>query len=142
MQQTSISKNLYKIFLVFTKYLPITLALVFIANLFCNYYKIQIPILSYIGGVSFTFIGLLYLIAEVFKFCHLFKIPLHYVTIGNLIGIIDSYGMIPVDNVIMGRVYFLITGIALITYIWFMYKNRNKPKIDHIKQLCDNYCDC
>jgi hypothetical protein len=40
----------------------------------------------------------------------------------------------------MYRIYFTLTGIMVVAYIWFMYKNRNNPKIDHIKQLCDNYC--
>lgn len=142
MHEQSINKYLYKIFLGFTKYIPIILSLVFIAGTICSYFKLSVPIISYFGGVSFLFIILLYLISWVFKFCHLYRIPLHYVTLGNCVGILDGYGLIPLDNAMMSRVYFILTGIAVVVYIWFMYKNRNKPKIDHIKQLCDNYCDC
>ena len=142
MHKSNISKNLYKIFLVFTKYLPLILALLFIANTLLAYYKITLPFIYYFGGTSFIFIILLYLISWVFQFCHLYRIPLYYVTLSNIIGIADSYGLIPLDNLNITRVYFIIAGIAAVAYVWFVYKNRNKPKIDHIKQLCDNYCDC
>ena len=142
MYKPIISKNLYKIFLAFTKYLPLTLAILFVVNIVCAYFKVSIPIIYYFGGTSFIFIILLYLISWVFQFCHLYRIPLHYVTLSNTIGIVDSYGLIPLDNINIARIYFIITGIAAIAYIWFIYKNRNKPKIDHIKQLCDSYCDC
>ena len=142
MREQNINKYLYKIFLTFTKYIPIILSLVFISGTVCSYFELSVPIISYFGGVSFLFIILLYLISLVFKFCHLYRIPLHYVTLGNCVGILDGYGLIPLDNVVISRIYFILTGIAVVIYIWFMYKNRNKPKIDHIKQLCDNYCDC
>ena len=42
----------------------------------------------------------------------------------------------------MLRIYFILFGIMSIAYIWYMYKNRNNPKVDPIKQLCETYCDC
>ena len=136
----NVNKRLYKVFLGFIKYIPSLLALVFISGTTCSYLKLSIPIIAYFGGVSFLFLVLLYLISWVFQFCHLYRIPLYYVTLGNVVGMLDKYGVLPFDNVIMCRIYFILTGIALIVYIWFMYKNRNKPKIDYIKQLCDNCC--
>lgn len=142
MHNSNINKYLYKIFLIVVKYTPTVLALVYIATLVCNYFKIPAIGLTYFGGVSFMFIGLLYLISLVFQFCHLFKIPLYYVTTGNVLGILNKSLSYPVGALMMYRVYFIFTGIALLVYIWFMYKNRNKPKIDHIKKLCDSYSDC
>lgn len=136
----NVNKRLYKVFLGFIKYIPSLLALVFISGTTCSYLKLSVPIIAYFGGVSFLFLVLLYLISWVFQFCHLYRIPLYYVTLGNVVGMLDKYGVLPFDNVIMCRIYFILTGIALIVYIWFMYKNRNKPKIDYIKQLCDNCC--
>jgi hypothetical protein len=136
----NVNKSLYKVFLGFIKYIPSLLALVFISGTTCSYLKLSVPIIAYFGGVSFLFLVLLYLISWVFQFCHLYRIPLYYVTLGNVVGMLDKYGVLPFDNVIMCRIYFILTGIALIVYIWFMYKNRNKPKIDYIKQLCDNCC--
>ncbi len=142
MNNHNISKYLYKIFLVCSKYIPVILSIIFIINVFCAYLKITIPILSYLGGVSFIFIILLYLISVVFQFCYLYRLPIHYITLGNVIGIIDKHFTIPISNVMLFRVYFILFGIMLIAYVWLMYKNRNNPKIDPIKQLCETYCDC
>ena len=42
----------------------------------------------------------------------------------------------------MYRIYFIITGLVIVLFIFIMYKNRNNPKVDPIKQLCETYCDC
>lgn len=142
MHNPTINKYLYKLFLVFVKYLPITLAIIFILNLWYNYHKIYSYIFSYFGGVSFLFLGLLYLISYVFQFCHLYRIPLHYIVIGNGIGTFNKVFQYPIDSIVMYRLYFILTGIALLIYIWFMYKNRNNPKVDRAKQILDKYCEC
>lgn len=136
----NINKRLYKIFLVFIKYIPSMLSLTFLSGTICSYLNITVPLIAYFGGVSLLFILLMYLISWVFQFCYLYRIPLYYVTTGNVVGVLDKYGVLPFDNVVMCRIYFILTGISLIIYIWFMYKNRNKPKIDYIKQLCENCC--
>ena len=100
------------------------------------------PILTYIGGTSLMFILLLYLISFIFKFCYLYRLPLHHITCGNVIGILDKVFKFPISNLGMLRIYFILFGIMLIVYIWYVYKNRNKPKIDYIDNLCETYCDC
>ena len=142
MSQSNINKNLYKIFLGIVKFIPAFLSGVFITNLTLLYLKINIPIFAYLGGVSLSFIVLLYLISWVFKFCHLYRVPLHYVTIVNVVGIIDKWIVFPLSVLALYRIYFILSGIMLIIYIWLMYKNRNNPKVDPIKQLCETYCDC
>lgn len=142
MHNTTINKYLYKIFLICTKYLPITLAVLFVINLICNHYKLSFSFLVYFGGVSFSFLGLLYLMSWVFQFCHLYRIPLYYITIGNIIGVFNKEFPNVIPSIIAVRVYFIITGIMLLIYIWFMYKNRSNPQVDYIKQLCENYCGC
>lgn len=142
MSKSNINKYLYKIFLTCIKYTPLILSILYIINLICNYCGLVIPVLMYFGGVSFIFIGLLYLISWVFQFCHLYRIPLHYVTIGNVVGILNKSFSYPIGTIEMFRLYFIFTGIMLIIYIWFIYKNRNKPKVDHLKRLCDTYSDC
>ena len=125
---SNINKNLYKIFLGCTKYTPITLSVVFVLNLISNRCGIMIPLLSYFGGVSFVFIMLLYLISLVFQFCYLYRIPLYYITAGNIIGIMDKYKLIPLDVLGMYRLYFILTGLAVICYIWLTYKSKHKTR--------------
>ena len=76
----------------------------------------------------------------VFRFCHLYRIPLYYITVITVIASLDSFIGIPFDTLTLYRIYTLITGISIITYIIYVYKNRNKPKIDHLKQICDDFC--
>lgn len=40
----------------------------------------------------------------------------------------------------MYQLYAAITGVFLISWIIYWYTHRNNPKIDYIKQLCDNIC--
>ena len=142
MDNTYLNKTLYKLFLIAIKYIPLIIAMVFVTSITCNYFGYSVPLLSYFGGACYIFIGLLYLISFVFKFCILHRIPLHYVTIGNVFGILTKYCSFSLSTLTMFRIYFILTGIMAIVYIWFMYKNRNKPKVDPIKQLCESYFKC
>lgn len=142
MRNTNINKNLYKIFLSIVKYIPITLSMLFIVHNVLVYLNIITPIILYLGGTSIITIALLYLLSWIFKFCYLYRIPLHYVTIGNGIGIIDSIFSLPISNTGMFRVYFILFGIMAVVYIWYAYKNRHNPKVDPLDKLCETYCDC
>lgn len=142
MSNANINKNLYKIFLSVVKYIPIILSLVFVSHNILIYFKVVTPILIYLGGTSFIFITLLYLLSWIFKFCYLYRIPLHYITCGNVIGVIDKLFKLPISNIGMYRIHFVLFGIMLVVYIWLMYKNRNNPKVDPLNQLCETYCDC
>lgn len=135
-------KTLYKVFLSVIKYVPILLSILFIMNLIFMYFRLELPIIAYFGGTSFIFIIVLYLMSFVFKFCTLYRLPIHYITISNIIGILYTHGIITISTINMYILYLLFTGIILVIYVWLMYKNRNKPKIDPIKQLCETYCDC
>jgi hypothetical protein len=140
MSKPNVNKYLYKVFLICTKYTPITLSICFLVNLICNYCGTSCPILSYLGGVSVIFLGLLYLIAKVFQFCYLYRIPLHYITVGNALGLTNKLFEYPVSALIMCRIHFIVAGISLIIYIWFIYTHGHNPKVDYINKLCDTYC--
>lgn len=142
MSDANINKTLYKIFLSIVKYIPIILSLIFISHNVCVYFKITTILFTFLGGTSIIFIIVLYLVSWIFKFCYLYRLPLHYIIIGNIIGVLDRLFKFSISNIGMLRIYFILFGIMLIVYIWLMYKNRNKPKVDPIKQLCETYCDC
>lgn len=138
----TLNKYVYKILLSIIKYIPISVSLCFIINFICNYFTITIIGIQCFMGVSFLFILLLYLLAYVFKFCYLYRLPLHYITASSIIGTLQQFNVITLSSLYMYRLYFIFTGICLVVYVWLMYKNRNNPKIDPIKQLCETYCDC
>lgn len=139
-----VNKRLYKIFLSVLKYTPIILFLIFIIGFILNFFGIPAILLNFIGGTSIMFLILLYILSYVFKFCYLFRIPLHYITIVNLISTIDTIFAIPLSTIILLELNFILAGIALVLYIYFAYKNRNSKKVDPIVELCKRYCglDC
>jgi hypothetical protein len=136
------NKNLYKIFLSCVKFLPITLAIIQIIILIFNYFGIIIPVLTYFGGFSILFLILLYLIAEVFQFCYLYKIPLWYLSVIFAFSVLRNAGYLPIPVINLYRLYTFISGLFIVLFIYFKYKNRHKPKVDHGLVFCTNYCGC
>lgn len=139
MNNTYLNKSAYKAFLIIVKHTPMISAFIVILNTLFNYIGWSVPLLSYIGGASYLFLGLMYLISFTFRYCVIHRIPLYYVTAISSIGILDKYCSFSITTLTMFRIYFILTGIAIIAYIYFLYKNRGNPKVDHIKQLCDPY---
>lgn len=142
MNNALVNKNLYKIFLSIVKFIPNILAVIKILSLLLNYFKITTFALTCIGGTSIITIIILYLISYIFKFCGIHRISLHYVTLIHLLTLIDYYIGIPLSLDGIYHLYSIITGVFMTSWIIIWYKNRNNPKIDHIKQLCDSYSDC
>ena len=136
------NKNLYKIFLSIIKFLPITLALIQMLGLYLNAVGITSSILACVGGASFLFIGLLFIMSYLFRFCYLYRIPLWYIIIIGILNLLRYFGCIPIDLKSYYRICMIITGLFISLFVGFMYRNRNNPKIDHIKQLCENYSNC
>lgn len=142
MIENTINKNLYKLFLIIIKFIPNMLAGMKIIGLVLSYFKISSFILTCSFGTSIIFIIILYLISIIFKFCGTHRLSLHYVSLITVLSIIDYYIGIPLSNIGLYYLYSIITGIFITLWIYIWYKNRNNPKIDYIKQLCDNYTDC
>lgn len=135
-------KNLYKLFLSLVKIVPNILAVSKILGLILMYLKLPIFALTCFSGTSLIFIILLYLISFVFKFCGTHRLSLNYITSITLLSIVDYYIGIPISAENLYRLYGIISGAFMTSWIVIWYKNRKNPKIDHIKQLCDTYSDC
>ena len=140
MNDTLRNKNLYKIFLSIIKYVPTILALLKIIGLVLSYFSVKSFILTCFGGTSIILLVLLYLISIIFRFCGLYRLSLNYVSLITAITIIDWYFTIPLGISGIFALYGVITGVFIVVWIVYWYKNRNNPKIDHIKQLCDSCC--
>lgn len=142
MVDTLRNKNVYKIFLSLIKYVPTLLAILKIISLTLSYLKVSSFLITCLSGTSVVFLILLYLIAEVFRFCGLYKISLNYVSVVTLLTILDWYFKLPLDTANRYLMYAIITGVFVTAWIIYWYTHRNNPKVDHLKQLCDKYADC
>lgn len=140
--QTIGSKNLYKIFLSIIKFTPSFLAVIQIIGLSLSYFGITSFWFYCIGGTSVLMLILLYIISSIFRFCIIHRLALHYVSVVTIITIFAYYFQIPIVNGSLIYILAIITGIFIISYVVLMYTNRKNPKIDHIKQLCENYSKC
>lgn len=110
--------------------MPMLLALVNFINIVLSFNSIDIPLLSYIGGISFIPLVFLYISSYVFKFCEYHRIFLHYVVICNLINIYDYYIGIPITNKSLLILHLIIAGICLIIILYLYVKTNKKTTIE------------
>lgn len=123
-KQESVNKSLYLIELKLLKSIPPIIALIHIINVVTSYIGIQLPILSYIGGISFIPLLFMYVSSYAFKFCEYHRMFLHYAVIDNLVCIYDLYVGIPVNDLNMLKIHIIILGISLFVILYLYLKNR------------------
>lgn len=85
------SKNLYKVFLVALKILPMLISLCYLLNTITAYLGYNIEIFSFIGGVSLLPWIFLYISAVVFRFCMYHKMFLFYILSDDIINYLDYF---------------------------------------------------
>lgn len=132
------NKILYKLFLIFAKYSSYVYAIIQLLGLICFKFNIIINLFAFIGGCSIITLCLLFLISFVFKFCLTHRLPLYYTLCIFIITILDKIFLF--GSIL--RIYFIILGIFILLYIAIWFKNKDNPKVDHIKQLCESYAEC
>lgn len=125
----NLDKYLYKIELYVLKIIPMLLALCSFLNTTLFYFGINLPILTYIGGVSFLTLGFLYLSSYVFKFCGYHRMFLHYILVVNIISYIDMEFGIEVSNFSLFILYMTIAFIAMCLILISFINERYNKKI-------------
>lgn len=123
----NLDKYLYKTELYVLKIIPMLLALCSFLNTTLFYFGINLPILTYIGGISFLTLGFLYLSSYVFKFCSYHRMFLHYILVVNIISYIDMEFGIEVSNFSLFILYMTIAFTAMcLILISFINEKYNK----------------
>lgn len=125
----NLDKYLYKTELYVLKIIPMLLALCSFLNTTLFYFGINLPILTYIGGVSFLTLGFLYLSSYVFKFCGYHRMFLHYILVVNIISYIDMEFGIEVSNFSLFILYITIAFIAMCLILISFINERYNKKI-------------
>lgn len=136
------NKYLYKLTAIIVKYLPSVLAITQTILLGLNYFGIAFPLIPFIGGTSIAFLGLLYLLSYLFQYCSLYRMPLGYNLIVNIIVLLKATKVLVISTIDTYRILAIITGLFILIFTYFIYKYRNNPKVGGIKNFCDKYCDC
>lgn len=129
MVEKSVEKRLYKIELLYIKYIPMIVSVMFLIDTSLMYFfGIQLPIIRHFSGITFMTLVFLYLSSYVFKFCKYHRMFIHYLSITWILGVISAQGVIPVSYNDYFHLQFMITGIFLFI-ILYMYVRNNKKVI-------------
>lgn len=119
--EEKLSKNLVKKFILATKILPISIALVQFLNMIISFFYGNDIFLNYIGSISLLPILYLYLASYTFKLCNYYRMFLHYSVIVTLINIYDYYIGIPINDITYLIVGFILTIILMLTVIYLKF---------------------
>lgn len=122
------SKTLYKIEIGLLKIIPMVLAGIYLSNTILSYFlDIDLIILSYIGGISLLPLMFLYLSSYVFRFCIYHRVFLHYITINELILILDTHIGLPISDLEYFCLQMSIFGISLFLFLYLYVKSNKGP---------------
>lgn len=119
-----IDRKLYMVELSLLKWLPSLIALVYFTNTLFSLFSIDLPILSYIAGVSLIPIVFIYISSYVFQFCVYHRLPLHYVVVNIIICSFDYYIGIPIHNkfIIILHCFVFLIFIFIMTLLYLISK--------------------
>ena len=96
--ERKLNKTLYKVFLIILKIIPFLLAINETVFTILHYFDIECYSLNFIGGFSVLFMIQLYIMSYIFQYCEWHRVPLHYVTIVNILALYDTYVGIPISD--------------------------------------------
>ena len=117
-----LNKTFYKIELYLIKTMPIVMCCISLFGTTLSYYDIDIPFLSYIGGISLLEILFMYSSSIVFRFCIYHRLPIHYLSIVWIVNIIDEYYKIPINDKNFMLLHLIIAGITILLMLYFKFK--------------------
>lgn len=122
------SKTLYKVEIGLLKIIPMILAGIYLSNTILSYFlDIDLVLLSYIGGISLLPLIFLYLSSYVFRFCIYHRVFLHYITINELILILDTHIGLPISDLEYFCLQMSIFGISLFLFLYLYVKSNKGP---------------
>ena len=119
--EENLSKIVYKVVLYLTKVIPIYIGIASFLNTLLSYFDIDLPILSYFGGLSILTIAYLYSTSIAFKFCTWHRLLIHYITFNWAVSIIDYHIGIPVSNRNMFLIYMIAAGAILFLILYYKF---------------------
>lgn len=124
--ENGVGKSLYKIELLCIKVIPFIIALCYVANTISSYLYKELPILSFIGGMSILPLTFLYLSSFVFRFCIYHRLPIYYIAISDILAYYDMYIGIPISNRNLFVINLLIVGIFILLLVYFKFKQHEQ----------------
>ena len=122
----SLSRALYKIELYIIKVIPYLLAFFYLLNTTLSYFYINVPLISYIAGISLLPLLFLYISSFVFRFCIYHRLPLYYIFINWIITVLDYYLDFTRYYETTILVDFITAGITVLLIVYFKFKEHER----------------
>lgn len=116
--------NLYKLFLLVLKIIPMMTAAMYALSTLLSFFYIDIIGLGYFFSVSLLSLIFFYIASYVFRFCAYHKMFLHYIVLNQVINIIDYYIGIPVTNKGLFILHISVIGISLFIILYLRFKGK------------------
>lgn len=126
---------LYKILLIFLKYIPAVIALSYMMNTAMAYINVDVPQLSIFSGMSVLTWIFIYLASVVFRFCLYHKMFLYYIILTDIINLIDYYIGIPLSDFNILAIHSVITCIFILVILYFYI--RRTDNVESSKRVID-----
>lgn len=117
-----ITKEIYKIELYTIKVIPMIISVIYLLNTILSYCYIDLPILSWIGGLSLLPWLFLYLSSFVFRFCIYHRMFLYYIAVCNILSYIDYTWTLPISDRELFLLNIIIAGIFLFVILYLKLK--------------------
>ena len=122
--EKSVNKSAYKMLLIVIKIIPMLLALCAALNMFFDFFGIDSRLLSYIGGISFLPLLLLYLISIVFRYCRYHRMFLHYILVTNILAYLDYSVGLPIADKSLFMLHLIVLCIFLFLVLYYYRKEK------------------
>ena len=120
--ENSVSKDLYKVFLLILRGIPYIIAICYVVFTAAFYFGLELNVIGYIGSCSIMTWIFLYVSSFVFKFCKYHRTPLYYVLLNDIINVIDTYIGIPISTNDFFVLHIAILGVIVIIYSYLRIK--------------------
>ena len=121
-----LQKSLYKIELYIIKVIPYILALFYLVNTALSYFYIDIPLISYIAGVSLLPLLFFYITSFVFRFCIYHRLPIYYIFSNWIIIVSDYYLDFTKYYETTVLISFITAGITILLMVYFKFKKHER----------------
>ena len=122
-------KDKYINFLLILKYIPHMTAIFYIIYTIFQLVDVDLIWFGYFFHASYMSLGFMYLTSYIFKYCYVHRLPLHYISINELLSTIDYYIGIPVDDIQLILVHICLIGFLIFGYTFYYVKSHKKRSL-------------
>ena len=129
-EERCVNRHLHKVLLGLLKVIPMLTALGYLLNTLLLYIGIDALFLSYLVGMSLSTWLFILIAAYVFKFCTYHRMFLYYILSADSVNVVDSYVGIPISDLNLLIIHFILAGIFLFLILYFYDKCHKNPSAE------------